>query len=209
MNDRQPMSVRSLALPAAFALLFAGLASGGPIAAEVAGDANPNVANLDAVAGAPGESAIPGGEAPSPEIEPEAITEYLHVPGSAFVPLFSSSVVNYAPWGCTYVTGGSAALNFAVELPATATITSVRLYFFDSSVTNSGTLQFLQYDDGNGGIALATVASFGSSGWGSITASGLALAVDYVNYSYVLLWLGATAAGDTLQLCGARIGFVR
>ncbi len=138
---------------------------------------------------------------------PDAIAAEFHIAGSAFVPMYSDSGVNYAPWGCMYMTGPHDSSNYSVVLPSTATVTFLRLYYVDSSATYNGTMQFAEYNDGQNGSYQATLQTTGSGGWGTTTLSGLSIPLDYANYSYVLYWDTSAAAGSSVQLCGMRIGY--
>ena len=140
-------------------------------------------------------------EAPEP-----ATTQYLHVAGSAFVPLYADSNVTYGTKGCTYMTSATHLfMNYSLDLPNNAIVTYVRLYFNDTAATD-GTLHLAEYDDGASYTYLATVTTSGSSGLGYATASGLSIPLDYLNYNYVMYWMPGVS-GSTMQLCGFRVGY--
>ena len=133
-------------------------------------------------------------------------TQYRHVAGSAFVPLYGDAGVYYGSKGCTYMTGGTHLFsNYSLDLPHNSTVTYLRVYFNDTSPTD-GVLHLAQYDDGASYTYLATVSTSGSSGLGSATISGLTIQIDNVNYNYVLYWM--PGVGDsTMQLCGFRVNY--
>ena len=144
---------------------------------------------------------------PLPVEAPElATTQYLHVAGSAFVPLYADSGVTYGSKGCTYMANATHLfMNYSLDLPNNAIVTYVRLYFNDTAATD-GTLHLAQYDDGASYSYLATVTTSGSSGLGSATLTGLNIPLDYVNYNYVMYWMPGVS-GNTMQLCGFRVGY--
>jgi hypothetical protein len=144
---------------------------------------------------------------PLPAEAPEfAATQYLHVAGSAFVPLYADSGVFYGSKGCTYMTSATHLfMNYSLNLPYDAIVTYVRLYFNDTAATD-GTLHLAEYDDGATYSYLATVTTSGSSGLGSATVSGLSIPLDYVNFNYVMYWIPGVS-GSTMQLCGFRVGY--
>ena len=135
-------------------------------------------------------------------------TQYRHVAGSAFVPLYSDSGTTYGSKGCTYMTSATHLfMNYSLDLPAGSTITYLRLYFNDTAATD-GTLHLARYDDGASYEYLATVETSGSAGLGSSTVSGLNIQLDYVNYNYVLYWMPGVS-GNTMQLCGFRVNYFK
>ena len=138
---------------------------------------------------------------------PNAVTAYIHIAGSAFVPMHSASGVEYSPWGCMYMTGPESSSNYSVVLPPDSTVTSLEMYYVDSSATYNGTMQFAEYNDGQNGSYKSTLQTTGSSGWGKTTISGLSIPLDYANYSYVFYWDVSAAAGSQVELCGMRIGY--
>ena len=133
-------------------------------------------------------------------------TQYRHVAGSAFVPLYADSGVTYGSKGCTYMTADiHLFLNYSLDLPHGSTVTTLRVYFNDTSPAD-GTLYLAQYDDGASYVYLASVATSGSSGFGSATTSGLTIQLDNVNYNYVLYWVPGIS-GVAVQLCGFRVDY--
>jgi len=145
---------------------------------------------------------------PLPMEAPEsAATQYLHVAGSAFVPLYADSGVTYGTKGCTYMTSATHLfMNYSLDLPTNSTVTYVRLYFNDTAATD-GTLHLAEYDDGATYTYLATVTTSGSSGLGFATVSGLNIPLDYLNSYYVMYWMPGVS-GSTMQLCGFRVGYL-
>jgi hypothetical protein len=177
-----------------FCILVAVLAWSDPAIAQVAWEDDSNLTL--------GEDAEPlPVEAPEP-----ATTQYLHVAGSAFVPLYADSGVTYGTKGCTYMTSATHLfMNYSLDLPNNAIVTYVRLYFNDTAATD-GTLHLAEYDDGAAYTYLATVTTSGSSGLGYSVVSGLSIPLDYVNYNYVMYWMPGVS-GNTMQLCGFRVGY--
>ena len=110
------------------------------------------------------------GEEPQPPPDEALLhvgTQYRHVAGSAFVPLYSDSGVTYGTKGCTYMTSATHLfMNYSLDLPADSTITYLRLYFNDTAATD-GTLHLARYDDGAAYEYLATVTTWGSGGLGN------------------------------------------
>jgi len=178
-----------------FCILVAALAWTDPAIAQVAWEDDSNLT--------PGEDT----EALPEEAPKSAGTQYLHVAGSAFVPLYDDSGVTYGSKGCTYMTSATHLfMNYSLDLPSNAIVTYVRLYFNDTAATD-GTLHLAEYDDGATYTYLATVTTSGSSGLGSATVSGLNIPLDYVNYNYVMYWMPGVS-GNTMQLCGFRVGYL-
>jgi hypothetical protein len=160
---------------------------------------------------APG-SPVSGSTKLKAPVELEALgagTVYLHIAGSTFTPLYGATNPQYVYGGCTYSASASSAdayYNFPLMLPPGSTITYLRFYYNDTSASDSS-LRIRQMDDGAGFSDIAIVSSSGSAGLGNSTVTGLNHVVDYVNYSYVLQF-SANVAGSSMQLCGARIGYI-
>jgi hypothetical protein len=134
-------------------------------------------------------------------------TEYLHIAGSVFVPMWNNVTVTYAGSGCVYLTGSNLFINYPVSLPYNSIIKQLRFYYKDNSATNDGTLRLSRYDDGLDYTDLAELKTSGSTGWGTTTLN-LDIPIDYDNYSYVIYWAPGLASSD-LQFCGVRIGYTR
>jgi hypothetical protein len=139
---------------------------------------------------------------------PQAGTSYVHVSGSVFVPLYSSTAFSYGGSGCIYFAPSSSYfLQAPLELPYGSTITQLRLYYKDANAGANGTLYLAQYDDGLGYtyVVTAPTTTQSGTGWGTTTVN-TNIVPDYVNYSYTLLWV-SPVADSTLQLCGFRIAY--
>jgi hypothetical protein len=96
--------------------------------------------------------------------------------------------------------------NASVELPYQSVATQLRLYYKDTSTTNNGILRLARYDDGNAYTYVVTATTTGSAGWGTVTVNFNHF-VDYVNYSYTILW-APIVASSSMQLCGYRLAYV-
>ena len=135
---------------------------------------------------------------------PDATTRYIHVAGTAFIPYWDPVEPKYAGGGCVYYTGTYKYSTFPLELPYGSTVTQLRLYFKDTNA-NNGIIYLTQYDDGNSYTEIISTTTSGSSGVG-YTSVSLSLPLDYVNYSYSLMWQ-ANVGDASMQLCGARIAY--
>ena len=177
-----------------FCILVAFVAWTNPAIAQVPWPDDPNLTLGDVTQPLPEEARVP------------AATQFRHVAGSAFVPLYADSGVTYGSKGCTYMANATHLfMNYSLDLPNNAIVTYVRLYFNDTAATD-GTLHLAQYDDGASYSYLATVTTSGSSGLGYATVTGLNIPLDYVNYNYVMYWMPGVS-GNTMQLCGFRVGY--
>jgi len=159
------------------------------------------------------EMLVPKDDSVAPKVEKEdrlgaPTTQYLHISGSVFVPLWETSTRTYAGSGCVYMGGTNMYLNFPVILPDNSTITQLRLYYKDASAS-AGTLWLTQNNDGLDYVNLAEIATTGSSFAASHVTQDVNVPLDYGNFSYVLQWSPAGVSGSTMQFCGARIGYTR
>jgi len=178
-----------------FCILVAFVAWTNPAIAQVPWADDPNLTLGDVTQPLPEEARVP------------AATQFRHVAGSAFVPLYADSGVTYGGKGCTYMTSATHLfMNYSLNLPTPSTVTYLRLYFNDTAATD-GTLHLAEYDDGATYSYLATVTTSGSSGLGSATVSGLNIPLDYLNFSYVMYWMPGVS-GSSMQLCGFRVGYL-
>ncbi len=145
-----------------------------------------------------------------PETAPEQITaittDWLRVTGSVVRPRSSSiSFVASGGGGCTYHTGGSVFMvwNAPVYLPQGATVNYLRMYYDDTSATDSGAW-FTVYDLYGDIVQEWGVSSSGSSGNSYNDSALIDHVVDYSRYSYTVNWR-PNVTGSVMQLCGFRI----
>ncbi len=138
--------------------------------------------------------------------EIEALSRWLRVPGSVLRP--RSNTVSFTAsggGGCTYHTGGSTSTvwNTYVYPPQGVTVNFVRMYFDDTSASDS-TGWFTIYDLYGGIVQEWAVSSTGSSGNFFNDTAAIDHVVDYSLYSYVVNWR-PNVTGLEMQLCGFRI----
>jgi hypothetical protein len=107
--------------------------------------------------------------------------------------------------GCSYVTSGDAftVWNTSVDLPQGATIDTLRMYFYDTSGSNSSAW-FTIYDLYGNIVQEWSVSTSGSGGNSFNDSAQINHTIDYSVYSYLINWRPAVT-GNTMQLCGFRI----
>ncbi len=107
--------------------------------------------------------------------------------------------------GCIYNSSGSAfgVLNTPVFLPQGTTVNTLRMYYNDTSASDS-TGWFTIYDLYGTIVDEFSVSSSGSAGNSFNDSASINHVINYDLYSYVLNWRPAVA-GTTMQLCGFRI----
>jgi hypothetical protein len=128
------------------------------------------------------------------------------ITGSALKPRESnvSSTVDING-GCTYVTAGNASTvwNTPIHLPNGSVIDTLRMYYYDTSVSN--TIGWFTIYDLYGNIDNEWSVSSSTSGGNSFNDSvQINHTIDYSVYSYLINWR-PVIAGSTMQLCGFRI----
>jgi hypothetical protein len=141
--------------------------------------------------------------------EPEAVEASLiswRIVGSALRP--RENDVSYSissQGGCIYVTSGDAdtVWNIPVNLPQGSTIDILRMYYNDTSDSNSGAW-FTIYDLYGNIVTESSVSSSGNAGVGFNDSAQINHTIDYSVYSYLINWR-PSVAGSTMQLCGFRI----
>ncbi len=137
-----------------------------------------------------------------------ALYYYYHATGSAFRPRDSSvDWGNDGSGGCLYLTAGSTSeiFNIHLEVPHGSRIEYLRIYYYDTSASNS-TAWVTRYDDEGGYQDVTSVSSAADTGYGTQLGVYLEHVVDTVNYAYVLNWR-PNVTGSTMQLCGLRVAY--
>jgi hypothetical protein len=141
---------------------------------------------------------------PEPELAPLSLD--LRVAGTALKP--RGSDVEHTPsggGGCFYVSGGNdyRIFNVPLVLPQGAVVNVVRMYYDDTSASDS-IGWFTVYDLYGDIVDEFSVTSSGSSGNGYNNTGTIDHQVDYGSHSYVLNWRSAVT-GSAMQLCGFRV----
>lgn len=109
--------------------------------------------------------------------------------------------------GCLYVTAGDAStiFNTPVYLPQGAVVNSLRMYYDDTSGSDSVAF-FTVYDLYGSIVQEWSVSSSGNTGNGFSDSAVINHTIDYDVYNYLVNYR-PTVVGTTLQLCGFRIFF--
>ncbi|MBZ0112043.1 MAG: hypothetical protein K8J08_06260 [Thermoanaerobaculia bacterium] len=149
----------------------------------------------------------------SPESEPVVqgttpLTSF-RLAGSAFKPRATDvTATTNSNGSCAYAAAGNASTvwNVSPNLPQGAIVDTLRIYYNDTSASNS-TAWFTVYDL-YGSIAQEWPVSSNTSGGNSFNDSAqINHTVDYGVYSYLVNWRPAVS-GSTMQLCGVRLFYV-
>ena len=135
-------------------------------------------------------------------------TTILQMAGSALRPESSIAVewlVDGEYPGCIFVDGGSefAYWNAPIYPPQGATLTKMRVYYYDES-TNEMTVNLGVVDSYGDDLMAWTANSSGSTGWGYVDMIISNHVVDYSQYSYLIWWI-PNAAGNHMELCGLQL----
>jgi hypothetical protein len=155
------------------------------------------------------EAAVVGGPAMSEgpaERSPLPSTHSFRIAGSSIKP--RSNNVDYqvsGSGGCVFVSGGSATAvwNAPLWLPRDATVNYLRIYYDDTSGSNS-MAWFTVYDLYGNIVDEFSVSSDGSAGNGYSDTALIEHQIDYSRYSYVVNWR-PNVTGSAMQLCGFRL----
>lgn len=171
------------------------------------------LSSADAPAGTPLERYSPpdvattavSDHAPQSPEAPDALVSW-RVTGSALKTRTSdvSYAVN-ASGGCTYVTAGNAFSTWNIQpmLPQGAVVDTLRMYYSDTSASNS-TAWFTVYDLYGAIVTEWSVSSTGNLGNSFNDSAPINHVIDYSLYSYLLNWR-PVVTGTTMQLCGFRL----
>lgn len=134
-------------------------------------------------------------------------THTLRIPGSVLRPVDSDATYSSSgSGGCVYATASpNSMFNTFVNLPHGATLLQLRFYFYDTSGSDSFVL--LTELDYQGDVSTEwRLDSFGDTGPGLTTFSGINHVVDTTTYSYVVRWR-PVATGSAMQACGFRLWY--
>ena len=133
---------------------------------------------------------------------------YYHATGSALRPRDSAVEWNSSgTGGCLYQVSGNANViyNLHLDIPDGARIDYLRIYYYDTSASDSYSW-VTRYDDSGGLSDVTSIASTGTAGYGTALSPLIEHVVDNVNYNYVLNWR-PYANGSTMMLCGLRVAY--
>jgi hypothetical protein len=133
---------------------------------------------------------------------------YYHVTGSALHPRNSAVEWNTGgSGGCLYQTSGDPLViyNLHQEIPTGARIDYLRIFYYDTSASNSSAW-VTNYDDEGGYNDVTSVQSAGSAGYGTSLSAFVDHIVDNTFFSYILNWR-PYVNGSTMQLCGLRVAY--
>jgi len=138
----------------------------------------------------------------------DAVTSLIswRIAGSALKP--RENDVSYSTsgsGGCTYVSSGDAftVWNTPIDLPQGSTIDTLRMYFYDTSTSNTSAW-FTIYDLYGNIVQEWSVSSNTGGGYSFNDSAQINHTIDYSTYSYLINWR-PVVSGSTLQLCGFRI----
>lgn len=136
---------------------------------------------------------------------PDALVSW-RVSGAALKP--RENDVSYAVGSggsCTYVSAGDASTVWNIEpnLPQGATVDTLRMYYDDTSDSNSSAW-FTVYDLYGSIVNEWPVYSSGNGGYSFNDSEAINHTIDYSVYSYLINWR-PNGTGSTLQLCGFRV----
>lgn len=189
--------------------LGAALAAGGleGVTAQDGAGVEPWTSSREAPAGTPTERFSPP-DTPLQSVLPEGPAETVswRIVGSALKPRENNvDYVTSGSGGCVHVSGGSSftVWNAPVHLPQGALVETLRMYYHDTSGSNSS--GWLTVYDLYGDIVQEwTVNSSGNLGNSFNDSVVINHTIDYSVYSYVLNWR-PNVTGSTMQLCGFRV----
>lgn len=179
-----------------------------PSVAEIPADAWRSSAALPA--GMPAEKMSPPDGVS--QVVDEAVLQTLvshRVTGSALRPRVSGVTYDvYWTGGCSYATSDANRVwNTPLHLPQGATVKYLRMYYRDTSASNSYGW-FTLYDLFGDLVSEWSVGSDGNTGEGFRDSDPIDHTIDYQSYSYLLNWRPNDASSD-MQLCGFRIFYQR
>jgi hypothetical protein len=212
MKNRRFLFLSVLSGTAILALIMAGLLASRPSPASAQDTQTPWLSSAAPPDGVSGLQFSAPDQALSDNLTeastPDALLQLIsyRVTGSALRP--RENDVSYtvaSDGGCIYVSAGDAntVWNTPVTLPQGSHIDTLRMYYDDTSASNSSAW-FSVYDLYGSIVNEWSVSSSGNSGNSFNDSSLISHTIDYSVYSYLLNWR-PIVSGSGFQLCGFRI----
>ena len=133
-----------------------------------------------------------------------AATNYITIPGSAFVRSTTAMAVSAAGPGCI-TSEPSGLFHAAVNLPDGSTVVSIAFAYSNATPLASATLAFLYSFHDLTPVTNASVASLTASGANASSAAAN-VAIDNGANTYMLGWVPG-ASGGLQSLCHVRLGY--
>ena len=176
----------------------------------------PNAAKLDGKS--PGDFLAAGGTAVNADkldgVDSAIFGNTVIAAGVNFEPRDSGTSKEYGSTGAIYCSGAPGNdLQYRVQLPQGARVTSIDYRFVDDEGGTDNSLQLVAFNSmGLGGLQTETVATAASSGsntdrrTSSGAASGTAATVDNGHWSYQLVW-NPFACSAGMQIVGAAVHY--
>lgn len=191
-----PRSVSiGLALAALLIAAFALAVTAQDPANDEAGDLPDQITEVEEVELLPGE----GGST-------EAVF-YKRYSANVFVPDLDYTTYGRASGGCVYQTSGLGSTYHTLQLPDGATITYLRVYFYDNDPNNNAMASLYAYDSTGGATLVASANSSGTPGWGSAGSGVFSHAVDNMDETLALRLYYQAGTSIDLQICAVRVQY--
>ncbi len=130
---------------------------------------------------------------------------YAFYAGTTLKPRDSATTWEYGGNGCVSAAVGNDWFNVNLELPEGSRIDYLRIFFYDTSASDSWAW-ITSYDGAGNTDDMVDVNSNGTGGYGTALSAFLGDVVDNSSYSYVLNWR-ANQTGSTMRLCGFRVAY--
>jgi hypothetical protein len=113
---------------------------------------------------------------------------------------------NSTDGGCVYaVDTPGEVMNLHLDLPTGSRIDYLRIFYFDTSASDSQA--WVTTYNGAGGLTdVLYVTSAGNAGYGTALSNYVGHVVDNANNAYVLNWR-PNVIGSTMRLCGLRVAY--
>lgn len=136
-----------------------------------------------------------------------ATFSYYRLVGTTFNPRTSTTTFAYNFNGCIYETGGTDNRFMApVLIPDNSVIKFLRLYFDDTNPSSDIIAWITRYQPGVTSEDLTSVASAGSSGYGTTLSDEITHTVDLTSWAYTII-IAPNANAVSNSLCGIRVAY--
>lgn len=137
---------------------------------------------------------------------PSGSFSYLNISAQSFQPRDDGDGFRVGQPGCVHLTSGSKYMEHKVLLPDGAVVQYLRIFYYD---TNGQDLAawLTEYDGTGGFFDVTTVASNGTTGFGSALSPLVGRTVDHYTKALTIVVNPRPVFDGSLQFCGARIAY--
>lgn len=132
---------------------------------------------------------------------------YKRYSANVFVPGHDYTTYQSVSGGCVFRTGGPGVTWHDLQLPDGATITYLRVYFYDNDPDDDALASLYAYDNTGGFTLIASAGSSGTPGWSSAGSGLFSHVVDNMDETLALRLYYEEGTDVNLRICAVRVQY--